>query len=269
MKISFSTLGCPDWSWEEILAVAKDLEYDGIEIRGLGNELHVPRAKPFLPENIQASRRQILSKGLEVSCITSSCYLHDKDGEKYLREGMEYIDLAEKLNAPSVRVLGDSEPHPQGPVEIKQVFDMLRKLGDDASQKGVTVLLETNGVFADSNVMLRTMEEVQHPNVGVLWDFHHPYRFMGEAIFLTYNRLKKYIRHVHAKDSRIEKGKLRYCLIGQGDIPIKEAIDLLCQDNFRGYISLEWLKRWYYDLEEPGIVFSHFIHTIKSLSENF
>ena len=36
MKLSFSTLGCPEWSWNEILATAKDMGFDGIEIRGVG-----------------------------------------------------------------------------------------------------------------------------------------------------------------------------------------------------------------------------------------
>ncbi|SFQ46407.1 Xylose isomerase-like TIM barrel [Caldicoprobacter faecalis] len=133
MKICFSTLGCPDWSWEEILAAAKDLGYDGIELRGLGNEIYVPKAKPFLPENIQTSKRQLLDKGLEISCITSSCHLHEKDAESYIQEGMEYIDLAEQLNAPFVRVLGDSEPYPKAPVDVKQVIRMLKVLGDYAS----------------------------------------------------------------------------------------------------------------------------------------
>ncbi|MBM7581624.1 fatty-acyl-CoA synthase [Caldicoprobacter guelmensis] len=265
MKVCFSTLGCPDWSWEEILVAAKDLGYDGIELRGLGNEIYVPKAKPFLPEHIQASKRQLEDKGLEISCITSSCYLHEKDTETYIKEGMEYIDLASQLNARFIRVLGDSNPWPKVPVDVKQVVAMLKKLGDYASTKGVIVLLETNGVFANSNVMLKTMEELQHPYIGVLWDIHHPYRFMGESVFLTYNRLKKYIRHVHVKDSRLEKGGVRYCLIGEGDIPIKEAMDLLMQDGYTGYISLEWLKRWYYDLEEPGIVFPHFINAIKGM----
>lgn len=37
MKISFSTLGCPRWSWREILATACDLGYGGVEVRGVGN----------------------------------------------------------------------------------------------------------------------------------------------------------------------------------------------------------------------------------------
>lgn len=34
MKIAFSTLGCPDFSWTDIYPMAKDFHFDGIEIRG-------------------------------------------------------------------------------------------------------------------------------------------------------------------------------------------------------------------------------------------
>ena len=36
MRISFSTLGCPDFSWVDIYTMAKDFKFDGIEIRGRG-----------------------------------------------------------------------------------------------------------------------------------------------------------------------------------------------------------------------------------------
>ena len=47
MKICFSTLGCPEWSFSEIVSVASDLGYNGIEIRGIQNELYVPAMEPF------------------------------------------------------------------------------------------------------------------------------------------------------------------------------------------------------------------------------
>ena len=52
MKISFSTLGCPDYSWTDIYTMAKDLGYHGIEIRGLGNDILATRAKPFSEEQL-------------------------------------------------------------------------------------------------------------------------------------------------------------------------------------------------------------------------
>ena len=34
MRIAFSTLGCPDFDWVDIYTMAKDFQFDGIEIRG-------------------------------------------------------------------------------------------------------------------------------------------------------------------------------------------------------------------------------------------
>ncbi len=45
MKLSFSTLGCPDFSWPDIYSMAKDLGFSGTEMRGLGGNLfsaHAP-----------------------------------------------------------------------------------------------------------------------------------------------------------------------------------------------------------------------------------
>ena len=35
MKLSFSTIGCPAYSWVDIYPMAKDLGFDGIEVRGV------------------------------------------------------------------------------------------------------------------------------------------------------------------------------------------------------------------------------------------
>lgn len=48
MKIAFTTLSCPNWSWEHILNETTRLKYDGIEIRGIEGEMFLPKARPFL-----------------------------------------------------------------------------------------------------------------------------------------------------------------------------------------------------------------------------
>ena len=39
MKLSFSTLGCPDFNWSEIYSMARDFRFDGIEVRGIGDDI--------------------------------------------------------------------------------------------------------------------------------------------------------------------------------------------------------------------------------------
>ena len=54
MKIAFSTLGCPDFSWTDIYSVAKDFGFDGIEIRGLGDDIFAVKASPFTDSQKEA-----------------------------------------------------------------------------------------------------------------------------------------------------------------------------------------------------------------------
>ncbi len=265
MKISFSTLGCPGWSWEDMLATAKDIGFDGIEIRGIGNELYVPRAKQFAVENIDLTKKKLDKIGLEIPCLTSASFLFDKANiEKQLQEAEDYIELAAKIGTPYVRVLGDAQPQ-AGDVDVEFVIDNLRKLSVIAEEKHVKLLMETNGVFADSKVMKASMDKVSSNSVGVLWDVHHPIRFFNEPVEETYKNLQEYICFIHIKDSMVLDGAIKYKMMGHGDIPVKSIVRLLKENDYTGYLSLEWVKRWNLDLEEPGIVFSHYAGYMKSL----
>ncbi len=264
-KISFSTLGCPNWSWEDMLSTAKDIGFDGIEIRGIENEMYAPRIKQFTAEDIELTKKKVAKIGLEIPCLSSACFLFDKANiEKQLQEGFDYIELAAKLETPYVRVLGDAQSKP-GEVDIDFVIENLKKLAERANYKGVKLLIETNGVFANSQVMKALIETVNSNSVGVLWDVHHPIRFFNETVEYTFENLKEHICFLHVKDSLVTDDIIKYKMMGYGDIPIKTVIRLLKENDYKGYISIEWLKRWYIDLEEPEIVFSHFAGYMKGL----
>ncbi|NSW91856.1 MAG: sugar phosphate isomerase/epimerase [Firmicutes bacterium] len=266
MKISFSTLGCPRWSWDEIVVMAKDFGFDGIEVRGIGNEIHVPLAKPFLPKNLENTKSRLSNLGLEIPCLTSPCNLSDKCNiDAVIKEGKEYINLAAKLGVPYVRMLGDPNPHPEENIDFNFTVENLSIMTDYAGSKKVKVLMETNGKYADSNIMLQLIDTVNSPSVGVLWDIHHTYRFFSEPVTDTYNALGKYIEFIHIKDSIMINGQVKYKMMGYGDVPVKEALLLLKNNGYKGYVSLEWVKRWCTDLEEPGIVFSHFINYVRQI----
>jgi fatty-acyl-CoA synthase len=113
--------------------------------------------------------------------------------------------------------------------------------------------------------MLRLLDKVSDPDVAVLWDVHHPFRYMAESVEKTYGALKDYIAFVHLKDSVMQNGKVRYKMLGRGDIPVRTAVGLLKDNGYQGFVSLEWVKRWCADLEEPGVVFSHFANYMQGI----
>ena len=115
MKLSFSTLACPYFSWEDIYSMAKDLKFDGIEVRGLGDDIFAVTAKPFTDSKIDKTLSKLNELGLEIPCLSSGCALKFKENyDEIIFEITKYIELAQKLNTPYIRILGDIEPMPEG-----------------------------------------------------------------------------------------------------------------------------------------------------------
>ena len=52
MKLSFSTLGCPEWSFDKVLDEAERLGFQGIEIRGVNGVMRAEEIPEFFPENV-------------------------------------------------------------------------------------------------------------------------------------------------------------------------------------------------------------------------
>ena len=151
MKIAFSTVGCPEWSWSDICIMAKDLGYNGIELRGLENEMNLTKARPFTDAHLAKTLESLEKRNLSVSCLASSCYLGGtNDEDEALKEGFEYIDLASKLNCSYVRILGDLNPDPRGESDDARVIKLLRRLVPAAEEKNVYLLVETAGTYADT-----------------------------------------------------------------------------------------------------------------------
>jgi fatty-acyl-CoA synthase len=259
MKIAFSTLGCPDFDWTDIYSMAKDLGFGGIEIRGLGNEIFAVKAQPFTESQLPQTIKKLSELRLEIPCLSSGCCLKFAgQAEQNYQEIMQYITLAVKLGTPYIRILADQKPQPDGEVDDAVVLAALRRLAPVAEEKHVTLLVETNGVYSDTNRLRELLDHVASDAVAALWDTHHPYRFAGETPGRTVQNLGAYIKYIHIKDSVIDNGALVYRMIGEGDLPIDDIMFALRSINYDGYVSLEWVKRWASDLSDAGIVFPHF-----------
>ena len=265
MKIAFSTLGCPNFGWTDIYSMAKDLGYDGIEIRGLGDDIFAVRAQPFTESQLPKTIAKLKEIGVEIPCLSSNCCLKFKDDfESNMAEISQYVELAKKLNTPFIRVLADLYPAPTGEVDDDYIISVLKEAAKLVEGSDVTLLVETNGVYADTARLKKVLDAVAHKNVAALWDIHHPYRHMGEQPRDTVANLGSYIKYVHVKDSvRAADGNIKYRFMGKGDMPVIEMLDTLEASGYDGYISLEWVKRWANDLSDAAIVFPDFVHFMR------
>lgn len=269
MKLSFSTVGCPDWMLNEVIAAAKDFAYDGIEIRGIGDDLFLPGADVFGPKRIKKSLEELENSGLEIPCIATdaSCQISSQNPD-VVSNLKEYIDLANLVGAKSLRILGDEWEEAGVDVDIELAYDNLSPVVPYAEEKNIKLLIETNGVFAQTALTREFVQRFSSPVVGVLWDLHHPYTYFNESPEQTAANIGEYVGHVHVKDSQLSNGKTVYKMLGHGELPIKDLLACLGNLNYQGFLSLEWVKRWNSELEDPGIVFPHYIKKMRKFLNN-
>ena len=71
VKLSFSTLGCPDWDLITVISKAAEYGFDGIEIRGILQELDVTKLRTFTTD-AKDTRLRLEDAGIELICFSSS-----------------------------------------------------------------------------------------------------------------------------------------------------------------------------------------------------
>lgn len=268
MKLSFSTLACPNFSFDDVCSIASDFGFAGFEIRGIEGERFDAFTDALSRRNIAATSQKLRTMHLSVSCLSSGCYVGDKDSrEANLDTLREYIAVASKIGCSYIRLLGDDGITATHEVDDDEVYEQVNALLPYAAEHGVTLLIETNGVYADTARLKSLLTRFCSDNVGALWDIHHPYRFAGESPETTLTNLGIYIKYVHVKDSVIIGGKPSYKLMGEGDMPISDMINALRSINYDGYITLEYVKRWSPELEEADIVIPQFCHFMAQFAD--
>ena len=262
-QLAFSTLGCPDWDFKKITDFAVENNYDGIELRGLLHEMDLTKCPEFnTSQHISETLSVMKDKNLAFADLGSSTSLHMsdlKERTKNLNEAKSFIDLAQKINCPFIRVFPNQIPKDQDKNEtIDLITRGLIELGDYAKGSDVSVLMETHGDFVWSNDLKMIMASAFNEHTGLVWDVTNMWSITKEPPVEAYQKLKKYIRHTHIKDLKMIDGKEHYVLLGQGEVPIFSAIDALQKSGYKGYYSFEWEKLWHPEIAEPEIALADY-----------
>jgi sugar phosphate isomerase/epimerase len=261
--LSFSTLGCPDWDFDTIINFAATNNYSGIEMRGIKRELDLLKCPEFSNDgNITGTLKKMQEKNLKFVDLGSSAEMHHSDEterQKNLNDAKSFIDLAQKINCPYIRVFPNNFPKDQDKnASIATISKNLHELGEYAKNTNVIVLMESHGEVIHADDILQIMHQANHPHVGIVWDIVNMWSVTKEPVTDVYKKLKKYIHHTHIKDLKVIDGKERYVFLGKGETPIFEAIDILAKNNYKGYFSFEWEKLWHPEIEEPEIALENY-----------
>ena len=249
MNLSFSTRGWGDLSWDQMLQEAVDMRFGGVEVYNLFKFPEMTdRGGPFHAHKVAATIRQLRDLKLKIPCFDTSVDLSSDPKAVTILSAM--LETARNAQVPYVVACALTENE-------EQVGDNLEKLLPKAEAAGVTLLLKTSGIYADTARLRSMLESFASDWLGALWDMHHPYRDFGESADATIKNLGTYVKHVHLRDSD-DNGD--YQLIGEGNMPIADMIRALGSINYDGFISLEWKPEWMEDLTDREIIFPYYVN---------
>ncbi|WP_010278229.1 sugar phosphate isomerase/epimerase family protein [Paenibacillus senegalensis] len=270
MKLSFTTLGCPDWDLETIVTNAKAYGYDGVDFRGLQGEMEIYNLPEF-SSRLEETKQQLREAGLEITCFSSSVKLFNVEGHAAnLEEITRYAKLCEQFGTRYIRVFGGRIGETDRQEAARSMAQHLQDLSRIAKAHGVTLLLETHDDWLSHEDVSLLLDLAGNASIDVLWDVHHPYRMLSEQPEETWKALGSRIKYTHWKDSLPtgeQASDFRYCLTGEGDIPLKEIYRILEQGGYDGWFTFEWEKKWHPDIHEPEVSLPQYVEYMRKLEQ--
>ncbi len=255
MKMGFSSLVCPGWDLETIITEAQSFGFDGVELRGLQGELHLPLV-PALAGQPDRVRQLFDEHNVELFCLGTSATLDSRRREEVARQKgtiTEFIELAAGLGCPYVRLyVGEVQRRDHHRKALSRIAEALISLVPVASRHSVTLLVENGGDFPTSEDLWFLIDAVDHPAVRCCWNQCNA-RSVGERPTSSVPRLGNKIGLVHLCDATFDEYGvlLDYKPLGEGDVGIARLIELLRGIICDGHLVFEWPKMWIESLPAP------------------
>ena len=245
-RIAFSNLAAPKWTLERTVEAVHELRYDGLELRLLDGE---PIDVLELDSRTRRAAASTLA-GVRLACLDTSIEL----AGAFERALPAAIELAREWGTDMVRVFGG---------DVTDLDDVARRL-EPLLEADVTVVLETHDHFASAARVAELLGLVGSPSLGAVWDLHHPTR-VGESPAEVVRALGSAIRLVHVKDARRRGNEWELVPLGDGDVPVRESLDVLRAHDYGGWLTVEWEKRWHPELAEPELALPHELQALRAV----
>ena len=253
MKLSFTVKNWKDSDWDEIFSQAQELSFGAIELHSAMNPALFEKGGPFNKGNVTATLRALQDAKISLANYGTDVDLSADCEEENVARLKEAVEFAHTMHIPYVSATVQANENAKA-----AVLSCLEKVLPFAEAKGVTLLIETAGLYADTSLLRDVMESFACDSLAALWNFHATVFDGGEDAQTSITNLGAYVRHVHIKDSRAQNGARRYCLLGEGELPLKDMISALACVNYNDFLSLDWDPQWLPEVPIMDVIFSHY-----------
>ncbi len=232
---------CPDWSRQEVVAGLKRHGYSGFEPRIQWD--HACNIEVDLPNSERTEVKELFAgEGLSICCIASGARMAAPEATQraaHVEDLRRCIDLAADLDSGLVRVFGGPRDRDAQLNElVNYTADGFAQVTEQAASSGVTLLMETHDDWCASAEVRAVIDQVNHPNLAVLWDFMHTQR-AREQTQDSFQALGELTRHTHIHDGDEAGGSLNIGALGEGVFDNFTPARLLEEIGYSGFYSVE------------------------------
>ena len=269
MRFAFSTVSCPKWDFDTIVARAKEYGYQGVEVRGFLNEAILTASNPFLTD-ARKLRDLFDDNDLDICCLASSIAMtqnrkRDKAAAAELRQ---FIDMAQALRCPLVKVFDTQvRPGQDRPSAGVALGNWILPLADYAAEHDVVIVIENALSFRAAKEMWTILDRLQHPSVACCWDVFNA-AMVGESPYLSVPTLNSKIQYTQVKDAKLGALGATYTKLGEGDVKVERFLTRLRGIGYKGWVTLEWEKAWLPNIAEPEEVLPHAIAKLREWTKS-
>lgn len=239
-----STLGCPEYSLEQVLDLAQRHRLDAVELRALSNTVDIPAVFAAAYGTPAKLAERMKSAPAPIVSLDTSLKLADNN-DAARADFLKFLPWAEACGVPWLRVFdggknADAATH-RAMADTVAWWREQRKLNGWKAD----IMIETHDALCTTEAIKQFLALA--PGTAILWDSQHTWRNGGEQPLVTWHAIKPHVVHVHVKDSISKpsaKHPFSYVLPGDGEFamaPLRAAL----QAEFTGCVSLEWEKLWH------------------------
>jgi sugar phosphate isomerase/epimerase len=178
-----------------------------------------------------------------------------------------YADLAAELGATYVRTfLGELPGGTKLDSSIyENVSDCLNAASEHAESVGVKIAVEPHDDFVLSSTVVPIFDQNKsHPALRVIWDIGNAFA-AGEDPAQGFDLLKHHLAYVQVKDGKGREPNWQLCPLGEGDVPLSQAFELLLANDYQGAFSVEWEYAWHPELDPPEIALPAALKKVREL----
>ena len=243
---AFSTLGCPDLSLDEVLALAARYGIDAVELRALEGTTDLPaHFEKIGLERLRAA--QASTPGVQLLILSTSLKLVGPSQEERANF-LAFARWAEALGIPWLRVFDGMDASPGSQRHAAETVRWWREARKENNWK-VDILVETHdGLVTGESIRSFCAEAA---GVRLLWDAHATWRATGIGPRVLWPSIAEHVSHIHVKDSVSRpngKFAFTYVLPGTGEFPMRPLLAALAHDRYSHAVSLEWERQWHPEL---------------------